>query len=151
MNTITFDEVATFFHLVRGGWGGGARSAARAQPRSLAAAAAAPHQRGGWVCVRRGRVTHTGCLTHAGTAPSPPPTHTPLQPAERAAEQLGVGATVLKRICRKFGLRRWPYRWITKVGVGCVWGGGGGGRGRGELVLQYQCRDANWPHAWQLP
>lgn len=46
-------------------------------------------------------------------------------PSEDAAKKLGVGLTVLKRICRKFGVPRWPYRklksldrLITNVEVG---------------------------------
>jgi hypothetical protein len=31
-------------------------------------------------------------------------------PAQEAARRMGVGLTVLKRLCRKFGVERWPYR-----------------------------------------
>ncbi|KAK9808846.1 hypothetical protein WJX72_004877 [[Myrmecia] bisecta] len=31
-------------------------------------------------------------------------------PSEEACKQLGVGLTVLKRQCRRFGIRRWPFR-----------------------------------------
>ena len=31
-------------------------------------------------------------------------------PSEEACKQLGVGLTVLKRQCRKFGIARWPFR-----------------------------------------
>jgi hypothetical protein len=31
-------------------------------------------------------------------------------PIEAAADQLGVGVTVLKKYCRRFNITRWPYR-----------------------------------------
>lgn len=31
-------------------------------------------------------------------------------PIEEAAKQLGIGQTMLKHYCRKFGIPRWPYR-----------------------------------------
>ena len=36
-------------------------------------------------------------------------------PSEEAAKKLGVGLTVLKRICRKFGVPRWPYRKLKSL------------------------------------
>lgn len=30
--------------------------------------------------------------------------------AQEAAAQLGIGLSVLKRVCRTIGLARWPYR-----------------------------------------
>jgi hypothetical protein len=36
-------------------------------------------------------------------------------PSEEAARKLGVGLTVLKRICRKFGVPRWPYRKLKSL------------------------------------
>ena len=36
-------------------------------------------------------------------------------PSEEAARRLGVGLTVLKRICRKFGVPRWPYRKLKSL------------------------------------
>lgn len=36
-------------------------------------------------------------------------------PSEDAANRLGIGLTVLKRICRKFGVPRWPYRKIKSL------------------------------------
>ena len=38
-----------------------------------------------------------------------------MQPTERACQHLGVGLTILKRLCRKFGLARWPYRKLSKA------------------------------------
>eukprot|EP00798_Chlamydomonas_sp_ICE-L_P004479 gene4479-14638_t len=35
--------------------------------------------------------------------------------SEDAAKKLGVGLTVLKRICRKFGVPRWPYRKLKSL------------------------------------
>ena len=35
-------------------------------------------------------------------------------PSNQACEVLGVGLTIFKRICRKFGLHRWPYRTLKK-------------------------------------
>lgn len=35
-------------------------------------------------------------------------------PSSQACEALGVGLTIFKRLCRKFGLRRWPYRSLKK-------------------------------------
>lgn len=35
--------------------------------------------------------------------------------SEEAAKKLGVGLTVLKRICRKFGVPRWPYRKLKSL------------------------------------
>eukprot|EP00887_Chlorella_sp_A99_P005847 scaffold1.g5847.t1 len=34
---------------------------------------------------------------------------------EKACQHLGVGLTILKRLCRKFGLARWPYRKLSKA------------------------------------
>ena len=34
-------------------------------------------------------------------------------PLTRAAEQLGIGTTTLKRICREYGIARWPYREVS--------------------------------------
>jgi hypothetical protein len=31
-------------------------------------------------------------------------------PMEKASEKLGIGSTTMKKICRKFGIDRWPYR-----------------------------------------
>ena len=31
-------------------------------------------------------------------------------PSEAACRRLGIGLTVLKRQCRKFGIKRWPFR-----------------------------------------
>ncbi|KAL4421020.1 hypothetical protein ABPG77_008857 [Micractinium sp. CCAP 211/92] len=37
-------------------------------------------------------------------------------PTERACVKLGVGLTILKRLCRKHGIARWPYRSLLKAG-----------------------------------
>ncbi|PRW59842.1 RWP-RK domain-containing [Chlorella sorokiniana] len=37
-------------------------------------------------------------------------------PSNQACEVLGVGLTIFKRLCRKFGLHRWPYRALKKQG-----------------------------------
>ncbi|PSC74358.1 RWP-RK domain-containing (ISS) [Micractinium conductrix] len=37
-------------------------------------------------------------------------------PTEKACVKLGVGLTILKRLCRKFGIQRWPYRSLLKAG-----------------------------------
>lgn len=31
-------------------------------------------------------------------------------PTDKACKKLGVGLTILKRLCRRFGLARWPYK-----------------------------------------
>jgi hypothetical protein len=36
-------------------------------------------------------------------------------PSEEAAHKLGVGLTCLKRICRKHGVSRWPYRKLKSL------------------------------------
>jgi hypothetical protein len=48
-------------------------------------------------------------------------------PSEQACRKLGIGLTVLKRQCRKFGIKRWPFRkiksldrLITNVSLGLV-------------------------------
>jgi len=52
-------------------------------------------------------------------------------PSELACRELGIGLTVLKRQCRKFGIKRWPFRklksldrLITNVQSGMPPGGG---------------------------
>lgn len=35
--------------------------------------------------------------------------------SEDACRKLGVGLTVLKRLCRKFGITRWPYRKVRSI------------------------------------
>lgn len=35
--------------------------------------------------------------------------------SEEASKVLGIGLTVLKRICRKFGVKRWPYRKLKSL------------------------------------
>jgi hypothetical protein len=51
-------------------------------------------------------------------------------PSEAACRKLGIGLTVLKRQCRKFGIKRWPFRkmksldrLITNVQAGISPGG----------------------------
>jgi hypothetical protein len=39
-------------------------------------------------------------------------------PSEAACRQLGIGLPVLKRQCRKFGIKRWPFR---KISRGIFW------------------------------
>ena len=53
-------------------------------------------------------------------------------PSEQACRKLGIGLTVLKRQCRKFGIKRWPFRkiksldrLISNVSQGIVPGEGG--------------------------
>ncbi|GAB4815554.1 hypothetical protein N2152v2_002600 [Parachlorella kessleri] len=36
-------------------------------------------------------------------------------PAEEACAKLGVSLTVLKRVCRKFGIKRWPFRKVKSL------------------------------------
>ena len=36
-------------------------------------------------------------------------------PSEQACRKLGIGLTVLKRQCRKFGIKRWPFRKIKSL------------------------------------
>lgn len=36
-------------------------------------------------------------------------------PSEEAARHLGIGLTVLKRICRQYGVPRWPFRKIKSL------------------------------------
>lgn len=35
--------------------------------------------------------------------------------AEDAADKLGIGQTVLKKICRRHGISRWPFRRVAAV------------------------------------
>jgi len=37
------------------------------------------------------------------------------EPINTAAEKLGVSNTIIKRLCRKFGIERWPYRQIRSL------------------------------------
>lgn len=34
---------------------------------------------------------------------------------ETAAQRMGLGLTVLKQICRKFGIARWPFRKVLQL------------------------------------
>lgn len=36
-------------------------------------------------------------------------------PINEASEELGVSTTIVKRLCRKFGIKRWPYRQINAI------------------------------------
>ena len=36
-------------------------------------------------------------------------------PSEMACRELGIGLTVLKRQCRKFGIKRWPFRKLKSL------------------------------------
>ncbi|GAB4815127.1 hypothetical protein N2152v2_002173 [Parachlorella kessleri] len=36
-------------------------------------------------------------------------------PSEKACKELGVGLTILKRVCRKLGIPRWPYNRVPKA------------------------------------
>ncbi|KDD74079.1 hypothetical protein H632_c1590p0, partial [Helicosporidium sp. ATCC 50920] len=36
-------------------------------------------------------------------------------PTDKACAELGVGLTILKRLCRRYGLARWPYRKHCKL------------------------------------
>lgn len=47
-------------------------------------------------------------------------THVPCQrnfylPMEEAGKRWGVSTTIIKRVCRKFGIERWPYRQIQSA------------------------------------
>ncbi|KAL4860214.1 ABC transporter I family member 19 [Chlorella vulgaris] len=37
-------------------------------------------------------------------------------PCEEASKQLGIGLTILKRICRRLGIEKWPYRQLKRAG-----------------------------------
>ncbi|KAL4434410.1 hypothetical protein ABPG75_000851 [Micractinium tetrahymenae] len=37
-------------------------------------------------------------------------------PCEEASRQLGIGLTILKRICRRLGIEKWPYRQLKRAG-----------------------------------
>ena len=63
------------------------------------------------------------------------------KPIEEAARAIGVCSTLLKKICRKHHIKRWPYRQVKSLDriIGCLKlaaenagkGGGGGGEGEG--------------------
>lgn len=36
-------------------------------------------------------------------------------PSSQAADKLGIGVTVLKRMCRSMDIRRWPYRELQRI------------------------------------
>jgi RWP-RK domain len=36
-------------------------------------------------------------------------------PISRAAKELGMGVTVMKKYCRKFGINRWPFRKLNSM------------------------------------
>lgn len=36
-------------------------------------------------------------------------------PINDAARELGMGVTMLKRLCRKFDIKRWPYRKLASI------------------------------------
>lgn len=37
------------------------------------------------------------------------------RPLDGASKELGVSTTIVKRLCRKLGIRRWPYRQICSL------------------------------------
>lgn len=36
-------------------------------------------------------------------------------PISKAAKELGMGVTVMKKYCRKFGINRWPFRKLNSM------------------------------------
>lgn len=82
-------------------------------------------------------------------------------PSEEAAARLGVGLTVLKKLCRKYGVPRWPYRLRKsveklinnlEVWLGSAWAGLQAGR---QAALLEFCHDesgaAHLPVACSCP
>ena len=37
------------------------------------------------------------------------------KPIKQAANELGICTTLLKKICRQHGIKRWPYRKVTSI------------------------------------
>ena len=48
------------------------------------------------------------------------------RPIKQAASELGICTTLLKKICRQHGIKRWPYRKVTSIHKQHGGGGGGG-------------------------
>mmetsp|Transcript_18084 Transcript_18084/g.29700 ORF Transcript_18084/g.29700 Transcript_18084/m.29700 type:complete len:134 (+) Transcript_18084:189-590(+) len=40
------------------------------------------------------------------------------KPIQEACRSLGIGATTLKKLCRRYGVKRWPYRKIQQLDKG---------------------------------
>ncbi|KAG5181320.1 RWP-RK domain-containing protein [Tribonema minus] len=38
------------------------------------------------------------------------------RPVEQAARALGVSSTIIKRLCRRHGIPKWPYRQLLRIG-----------------------------------
>lgn len=36
-------------------------------------------------------------------------------PIEEVSRMMGVSTTIIKRLCRKYGIKRWPYRQVSRV------------------------------------
>ena len=138
---MTWESLASVFHLVRAALRLGEQNRGRATRRSAAFWRVAPpngrkpagrplgplaalDQAPGPLAMRPAPEQHrqqdagTPELRPLVTAPcSPRSCRSPsplLQPSNQACEVLGVGLTIFKRICRKYGLHRWPYRALKK-------------------------------------
>lgn len=35
-------------------------------------------------------------------------------PIEEVSKMMGVSTTIIKRLCRKYGIKRWPYRQVSR-------------------------------------
>lgn len=36
-------------------------------------------------------------------------------PIEEVSKMMGVSTTIIKRLCRKYGIKRWPYRQVSPL------------------------------------
>ncbi|KAG5181981.1 RWP-RK domain-containing protein, partial [Tribonema minus] len=37
------------------------------------------------------------------------------RPVTEAAKELGVSTTIVKRLCRRYGIQKWPFRSLVRV------------------------------------